>query len=404
MTQMMQKERLALLELLKRSLQPAEEANLTGYEPGLSTSQWQTLIEIAEKHAVLSLLYPVLESCKGLEKTLWKQVERVSRQTVQKSYRLLFLNKYVTGLLRENGIPAITLKGAVTAALYPVPELRKSGDVDILVTDQKNHAKACHILEEHGFVMKKEQKTIHHVELENKENISVEVHGLLAEPFESQEVNRYLKQLLPEYEMNDQVNCYWGIELLEPSDAYHAFYLILHMLQHFLRAGFGLKNLCDWVVFWNREMKQEEKDRFVQLIKRSHTDGFVRVLTAACIKYLGLRFENVSCLMDQEVPDAVVAAFIEEIFEAEEFGKSRSNRMVAMRDTGMMSFVKEFHHQMKLNYPKSSHVFLLWPFLWVATLLRFLYNNHKIRNISGIDILSKAGKRSMLVKEMQLFQ
>ena len=404
MTQMMQKEKLALLELLKRSLQPSGEGNMTGYEPELSTSQWQKLVETAEKHAVLSLLYPVLESCMELEEALWKQVERVSRQTVQKSYRLLFLNKYVTGLLKENGIPAITLKGAVTASLYPVPELRKSGDVDILVTDQKNHAKACQILEEHGFIIKKEQKTIHHVELENKENISVEVHGLLAEPFENQEVNRYLKQLLPEYEKNYQNNCYWGMELLEPSDAYHAFYLILHMLQHFLRAGFGLKNLCDWVVFWNREIRQEEKDQFGLLIKRSGTVGFVRVLTAACIKYLGLRPENVRCFMDQEVPDAVVAAFVEEIFEAEEFGKSRNNRMVAMRDTGMMAYVKEFHHQMQLNYPQFSHVFLLWPFLWVATLLRFLYNNHKIRNISGIDVLNKAGKRSRLVKDMQLFQ
>lgn len=403
MAQITQKEKLILLELLKESLlKPCENEKKTEYE--LTPGEWENLIETAERHAVLSLLYDQLKSCNDLKDVLWKKTELISRQTVQKSYRLLFLNKYVTDLLKEQNIQAITLKGAVTASLYAQPELRKSGDVDILITNEADHEKACRILEEHGFIIKEDQKTLHHVELENKENISVELHGLLAEPFESQVVNDYLRQLLPEYEKNCQINRYWGFELLEPTKAYHAFYLILHMLQHFLRAGFGLKNLCDWVVFWNLEIKQEEKDRFVELIKKSGTDGFVRVLTATCVKYLGLNPQNVSCFMTVDVPDTEIEAFLDEIFEAEEFGKSANNRMVAMRDTGMLAYAKEFHHQMQLNYPKSSRMPLFWPFLWCATLFRFLYNNRKIRKTSGLAILKKAGNRSRLVKNMQLFE
>ena len=399
----MQKEKKVLLELLERALQKENKKDRVPEESELSEAQWQKLIAMAEKHAVLSLLYEPLKECRALEGTLWKKTKQISRQTVRTSYRLLFLNKYITELLAEHEISVIALKGVSTASLYPVPELRKSGDVDLLVPDAGKHVKACRILQENGFRIKEEQKTLHHIELENDEKISVELHGMLAEPFESQKVNGYLSQLLPDYEKNVRINRCWGIDFLEPTDAYHAFYLILHMLQHFLRAGFGLKNLCDWVVFWNRDVAQKEKEQFRTMAAESGTIGFIRILTAACVKYLGLERNRVAFLLDKEVRNDVIEEFIEEIFEAEEFGKSKGNRMVAMRDTGMLAYMREFHHQMRLNYPRAAKAGITWPFLWLATLCRFLYNNHTIRNISSAEILRKAGKRSRLIKHMKLF-
>ncbi len=76
--------------------------------------------------------------------------------------RLLFLTKYLTEILKEHGITAITLKGASTASFYPVPELRKSGDVDILITDAAKCEQACRLLAEEGFLSSGHQLTIHH--------------------------------------------------------------------------------------------------------------------------------------------------------------------------------------------------------------------------------------------------
>ena len=66
-----------------------------------------------------------------------KRVQERSTQTVWQSYRLLFMSRYVTGLLKDAGIDTILLKGSGVAGLYPVPELRKSGDVDLLVENGK---------------------------------------------------------------------------------------------------------------------------------------------------------------------------------------------------------------------------------------------------------------------------
>lgn len=400
----LRKEERMILKLLRVSINRGEKADWAGI-PGKEAKEfWEEVIRLAGTHAVVSLMYDTLSSGGMLPDALMKSVETSSRITVRSNYRLLFLTKYVTEFLKKNKIQAITLKGAATSSLYPVPELRKSGDVDILITEDEACARACKLLQQEGYLPAGEQLTLHHMELKSEEGISIEVHGLLAEPFDSQSINQYLKRLLPEYAKHTVENDYWGFPIYQPSDGYHAFYLILHMLQHFLRAGFGLKNLCDWVVFWNREIEEAEKDVFVKMIQESGTEGFVELLTAACVRYLGLKKEKVRFLIHRQIPEEELEAFMKEIFEAGEFGKAQSNRMVAMRGTGIGAYIREFHHQMHLNYPKAGRIFLLWPLLWLMTLQRFVRNNYTVRRISSREILKKAARRSRLVERMRLFE
>ena len=89
--------------------------------------------------------------------------------------------------------------------------------------------------------------------------------------------------------------------------------------------------------------------------------------------------------------------------DAEEFGKAK-NRMVALRGNGLFDYVREFHHQMHLNFPKAGKIFLFWPVLWMITLIRFLRNNRKVRSVSSKELFESAGKRGKLVKGMKLFQ
>lgn len=391
----MKVEELELLAQLQRSL------SQTGGSVRLQNAE--EMLVLAKEHAVVPLLYHLCEAETNLAKEQQDLLQKTAKITVRSNYRLLFVTKFVTEYLKEHGICAIVLKGVATASYYPVPELRKSGDVDILVAEATDFSHACELLQQAGFVPCEKQDALHHMELKNEEGISVEVHRTLAEPFESKKVNVYLEQLLREYGNKVVENDSWGFSFWQPTDGYHAFYLILHMLQHFLRAGFGLKFLCDWVVFWNRPVEENEKQIFLRLTEESHTGGFVGVLTAACVKYLGLKEENVAFLLEQYPAAEEAEEFMEEIFAAGEFGHGRDNRMVAMSSGGIISYVREFHHQMHLNYPNAGRVFLFWPFLWTATLVRFVYNNHAVRGVKSGEILREAGKRSRFVEKMKLF-
>lgn len=363
------------------------------------------VIAVAESHKVMALLHPVLEHA-GLQESIWKIVDRKGEQTVRQSYRLLMLSRYVIGLLKENGIDAILLKGCGTAAWYPVPELRKSGDIDLLFKSEDETRKALQILAQQGFVTTEDQPANHHIVCESRDSVSLELHMSLAEPFDSENTNRFLADCQKEYFAHRRVVDCMGVAFELTSDGYHAFYLLLHMLQHYVRAGFGVKLLCDWVVFWESPLSEEEKKIFLRLTQESGTFGFAVMMTRVCVKYLGLREKQVEFLMQAE-PKAVcdlTEELMAEIFEAEEFGHSSKDRMVVLRGTGLMDYAREFHHQMKLNYPKAGKIMVLYPVLWIMTLCGFLYRNRTLRKVSGRQILKKAKKRSQLTEQMRLFQ
>lgn len=363
------------------------------------------VIAVAESHKVMALLHPVLEHA-GLRESIWKIVDRKGEQTVRQSYRLLMLSRYVIGLLKENGIDAILLKGCGTAAWYPVPELRKSGDIDLLFKSEDETRKALQILAQQGFVTTEDQPANHHIVCESRDSVSLELHMSLAEPFDSEKTNRFLADCQKEYFAHRRVVDCMGVAFELASDGYHAFYLLLHMLQHYVRAGFGVKLLCDWVVFWESPLSEEEKKIFLRLTQESGTFGFAVMMTRVCVKYLGLREKQVEFLMQAEpkVVCDLTEELMAEIFEAEEFGHSSKDRMVVLRGTGLMDYAREFHHQMKLNYPKAGKIMVLYPVLWIMTLCGFLYRNRTLRKVSGRQILKKAKKRSQLTEQMRLFQ
>lgn len=363
------------------------------------------VIAVAESHKVMALLHSVLEHA-GLQESIWKIVDRKGEQTVRQSYRLLMLSRYVIGLLKENGIDAILLKGCGTAAWYPVPELRKSGDIDLLFKSEDETRKALQILAQQGFVTTEDQPANHHIVCESRDSVSLELHMSLAEPFDSEKTNRFLADCQKEYFAHRRVVDCMGVAFELTSDGYHAFYLLLHMLQHYVRAGFGVKLLCDWVVFWESPLSEEEKKIFLRLTQESGTFGFAVMMTRVCVKYLGLREKQVEFLMQAEPKDVcdLTEELMAEIFEAEEFGHSSKDRMVVLRGTGLMDYAREFHHQMKLNYPKAGKIMVLYPVLWIMTLCGFLYRNRTLRKVSGRQILKKAKRRSQLTEQMRLFQ
>jgi hypothetical protein len=192
-----------------------------------------------------------------------------------------------------------------------------------------------------------------------------------------------------------------GVSIPRLADGEQAYALLLHMLHHFLGSGFGLKLLCDWVVFWNNDHRQETKDRYLCMVRDCGLEGFSDMVTAVCVRYLGLAPEKLAVAMPAEQD---METFLQEILDAGEFGRDEKDRMVALRGTGPVAYVREFHHQMHLNYPRAGNFFLCWPVLWVFTLLRFLRNNRTIRHVSALALLRKARQRSHLTKKMRLFE
>lgn len=385
-----------LMAMLKEAL---SELELTQERYSAEKVNTAAVIKMAGKHSVLPFLYEKLSKNPRFEENRGK-IQRDCMQTVLQSYRLLFLTRYVVDVLKEHDIASVVLKGAATASLYPVLELRKSGDVDLLISADVEEKKLIQVMSDAGFFVSEKQHANHHIVFVSQDGIDVEVHNMLAEPFEYKKINQAMEARKWDCMSHVYMADVLGIRLPILDKPFHAYELLLHMLQHFMYAGFGLKLLCDWVVIWNTDWQDEEKGLFKELAAESGLLKFAEAVTAVCIKFLGLREENFAW----KINDVSAAdEFMRDILDAEDFGNADTNRMVMMRGTSLWDYVTEFHHQMHLNFPRAGKCFLLWPLLWCISLIQFIHNNRVVRNTSTIEVLKKAKKRSRIMKKLRLF-
>lgn len=414
----------ALLSFLRHALSHSEEDIL----PSLMEREMEDMLALADRHEVLALLYPILES----EELTGKQRQRLEwkvAKTVHKGIELQVLNDRITGLLEGEGIKAITLKGCTVSRFYPVPEYRKTTDIDLFVSNPQEVERVVQILSAHGFRLSKEWHANHHVVMLSEKNEEVEIHMAWADPFKEKHLNGYLEKLRKESGQHCQLIDCQGFRVYGYEMAWQAFYLLIHMLLHFVGSGFGLRNLCDWVVLWEKCEDEKARADFREMVRESGTEEFARALTLICIKYLGLDPAKSPVTLRQEdhilgneileeetsgkntfgkntsekstiEDDGVADALLRDILDAGEFGYSEAERMVGMDGNSMIAYVKEFHHQMHINFPRTGKIVLFWPVLWIATLLRFLNNNRKLNRPAISDIMKKAGKRGELVQKI----
>jgi glycosyltransferase involved in cell wall biosynthesis len=398
-----QAETLCLCELLRIALTGERDAKQI--ETLLDQVNLEKVISMAREHRVLPMLYDVLEEyLDERQSKLLSKLQQAGEMVVKQSYRLLFLTKELTGLIQEHGIPVVVLKGCGVASYYPVPEYRKSGDVDLLFRSMEDIYAVGKLLERRGYFVKEEQHANHHIVYQGPDGIDLELHAMLAEPFDNENVNQKMEELLPRYFETIQETNSMGITIPTTADPLQALELLLHMLQHFLRAGFGLKLLTDWVVFWNQVHEEETAKKFAALAEECGVSGFAKAVTLLCEKYLGLTKTRIyGDNLEAEFSKGYAEQFLMDIIQAEEFGKADKNRMVALRKRSLWGYVKEFHYQMRMNYAEESKKKWKWPYLWCKTFVTFLRNNRRLGRGSLHSILKNAGERAGVVEEMRLF-
>lgn len=334
-----------LLHLLKSALTGGAREP----EPGcMDVAAWRRVLAIADAHAVLPLLYPVLDGLVPRE-----LYARSAEICAGQYYHLLFLTRYYVNVLAARGIRTVVLKGPGASAAYPTPEYRKSGDVDLLLLDRDRLADAMEAVEATGAAMRDEQHANHHLSYRTPEGITLELHITLAEEFDNRAVNRWIASLQDDMAAHAvTLEALPGVSVPVPDIPRQAMSLMLHMLQHFLRAGFGLKLLCDWAVFWNAPRAPDDAAAYLRLAESCGITGFSALVTGVCVRYLGLDPQALPFTEDGEL----CGDFMREIFDAEEFGRTSAQRMVMVRG-GVTGYVREFHHP----YHKSLKIQLQAP-------------------------------------------
>lgn len=215
---------------------------LRGYVCGqklnaLPTADWQALYDLAQSHNVTGLVGRILADLPADHRppeALAVAFRQAMGQTLMAYEKRMTAVQVMEQTLTDAHIPYLTVKGACTAAAYPDPSLRTSGDTDIVLTPD-NQQKAVRTLEQRGFAKKVTHDdvvmlTLHGFEFElhtQLESINDGSRALLANPF------------APEVAYNKSKN----IWVLQP--VYAVYYTVLHLLHHIKTGGAGVRMLMD---------------------------------------------------------------------------------------------------------------------------------------------------------------
>ena len=181
-----------------------------------------------------------------------KKLQQQMFMTMQRQVRLNHLAADVITLLAEHHIPATLIKGYSLAGLYPDPDTRDFGDVDIYVGEE-NYERAAEIVTE-AFPEAHWHSALHggiHYILVIDENLDrvVELHRVTMEMHDKKAdalYQAFTKKYLSGAELSSVV---WrGLELPVPPVAYNALYVFMHAWHHFESTGVGFRPLADWAL------------------------------------------------------------------------------------------------------------------------------------------------------------
>lgn len=217
-----------------------------------------------------------------------------------KGYRLLSENLYrhhehsiadIAAALRREGIGMMLLKGIGLSLLWPVPNHRAVGDIDIFTFRINDKGLVCCQSEADDIISKSfgivaDNSHEHHSILQIN-GIVVENHYDFINAVDlrsSRDIERYLKQLVS-HDMKTATIC--GERIFLPPPVFNAVYLIRHIGRHFSGSRINLRQVLDWAFFVRAFHNDIDWNSTAGYWQKIGLLPFAQCINSICIAHLG---------------------------------------------------------------------------------------------------------------------
>lgn len=261
------------------------------------------LMEEAKEHDVRGLIYRILKNQQSMES--YKR-DIIFQSLTQSRYFQQTLD--VIDQLQQKGIKVVLLKGAVLKDLYPSPDLRTMGDVDLLVPEEQLPLVQTY-LTELGYIKMKSHSEKHDVY--EGDGFQIEVHWALLNASRQKGGALFEQELWTKLKPVHLL----GKEFLTLSDEDFLIHLVVHAAGHFQLSGFGVRQLCD-LTLWIEKKEDWDWDSTKCRLQELECYSFFVYCLEACRRYLGL---NISGLIT--VDEICFSTFMNQILESGVHGK-----------------------------------------------------------------------------------
>lgn len=222
-----------------------------GIRSSLSTvpleEDWQKAYRLAEKQALMGLLFSAIEKLNEKDKTamppmsLFYQWTGLMLNTETQNKRLNEAAEHLTRIFKNGGLRSCVLKGQGVATLYPQSLLRQPGDIDLWV--EGGRERVLKFLKDSYFGLGK--VVIHHVDAQIIDGVETEIHFkpvYSCNPFLHHRLQRFFRQHADEQFSNIDKE----LGFAYPTLRFNAVYILAHIYMHFLYEGIGLRQIVDY--------------------------------------------------------------------------------------------------------------------------------------------------------------
>ena len=396
----------AFLQIMNRFLHPEAPApELEGLQP----PELGELFRLGGLHAMLPAVFEAVQTLPAYgqlpEAVRTAQKQRVRQQVISQTQRTFsFLQTYRT--LLDRGIEPLVVKGIVLRSLYGKPDYRASSDEDLLIR-REDFSRLEAVLKELGYCRNEADDPLRDHEItfwQTATGVHLEIHMSLF-PEESGAYGRLNREFADVFE-RAVVQTIQGVPIhtLEPTQ--HMLYLLCHGLKHFLHSGFGIRQLCDMVVFAQAYGREIDWAHIRQATRRQNMYLFWINLFDIGEKHLGFSWEQAGLERPTDVtPDS--DAMLDDLLCSGIYGKSSENRVhsanitLQAAENGRRSAMPLSSLFPGLSYMKRSYPYLerhrwLLPAAWIQRGVSYLKRTNK-QDVS--DVLETGNYRVSLMKK-----
>lgn len=257
----------------------------------ISKAEWVSFFRLAAIQKILPMVFDAVYLCPAL--TAHPRLLSVIRQqvrtsvVVQTSKTADFLTLY-NKLLSANLKPLV-VKGLVCRTLYPNPDFRQSGDEDIYIRRQQ-FASFHRVFESNGMALctqvqelDRAQETAYHSQ---ESGLYIEVHQSLFQQ-NSQAYGTFNRYFTTSFEKAIQQEIQ-GVPVWTLNHTQHLLYLILHALKHFIHSGFGIRQVCDIILYANVHGPSVDWNELYRCCRECNAHLFAGALLEIGSRYLTL--------------------------------------------------------------------------------------------------------------------
>ncbi len=408
----------SMLEALRCFL----EGTKVSWEKDIDMEAWRSLFELSEKHQILPMIYDAVYTCESYKKIPQEADVMLKRQVIrQVSVQAMktreFLDFYK--ILAEEGMRPIVVKGIICRNLYREPDFRSSGDEDVLIPwDQFDTYHQA--FQNHGMIMvdqSENPETAGEVTYHKKGGLlNIEQHKEL---FASgSEAYGKFNELFENVFKNIRCEKIQGIDVYTMGHTDHLLYLILHAFKHFLHSGFGIRQVCDIIMYANLYGKEIQWNDILTQCCRIHGELFAAALFDIGEKYLNFDPDQAGYPQNWRELEADGEDLLEDLIDSGIFGDATMSRKHSSNIT-LQAAATEIKGKSKVSlktslfpdkkymerrYPWLKKYPALLPVAWLSRMFKYMHETKHSGSNSASESIEIGNQRVDLMKKYKIIK